>query len=218
MCLGIVVQDIIVLSRFDERAAFSMEAKTLFADILAPVGDVNINRVDMLFEEEFGAMDMTHETLEHQPSQREIYLLDLLHRAVRLADFYYLYHVLRSILQSSDGLSAMMEKGSRTFARYDGLSRTSQLFTEVTLWLGLTSYQSQDMETESYKSTKIYQRFHTHERSFKFRSGEATRHRSNIFLCTGIMQYGDHPVGRGGFADVWTGSLSVQGMRDRMLH
>ncbi len=95
----------------------------LLADLLSQAG--NAQKMDKIFQEYslriFGLMkvgavtnatEMTHETLQLQRSFPEQFGLELnlLRQAICVADFYYVYHVLRSIWQSSDDMSALLEK------------------------------------------------------------------------------------------------------------
>jgi len=119
-------------------------------------------------------------------------LTGMLMPSVHIADFYYRFHFLRSICQSPGNLSALLEKD------------------DLVLRELIDSPLLDAKDHARHEETKVYLKFKNLRDNLLHTLARKRGIVPSSFFVMDIVRVGDHPIGCGGFADVWKGCMSEE--------
>ncbi len=194
------------------------QAPTSGPDLLAQVGNSTI--IDRLFEEYSfhifaylkacagsGTAPTTIYETPRSSSSKQTSARDQdferLHRAICIADSYYIFNAFRSTWTSRKNSSALLEGDEK---------RQQKLVDFLVSYLTrlasfITSFAIQDIDIKNYQNTRIYDEFVHFRDDLNHALARRRRIVPSSFFVRNIERLDIDPIGCGGFSDVWRGCM-----------
>ncbi|KLO11142.1 kinase-like protein [Schizopora paradoxa] len=132
--------------------------------------------------------------------------ISALRSLAHIADFYYLFHLLRTIYQSEKYLSDLLKSDIHHLQHVVDLFRINVLPVH---WGQKNSHPG--FLKQNYEWMEVYSRFKILRDNLTFLLARKRGVIPSSFLFRGFTPLGDQPAGHGGFADVWKASPGYLG-------